>query len=111
MKFWIILKQFYLDLRKQKLRTFLTTFGIVWGTVATVFLMAFGEGLYRQTQKAFHGLGDAVVIVWPGKTAKAFKGMPKGRFIRLTDEDVELLKREIPDITVASTEYNSSGPK
>jgi putative ABC transport system permease protein len=110
LKFLIIIKQFYNDLKKQKLRTFLTTFGIVWGTVATVFLVAFGEGLYRQTEKAFHGLGDAVVIVWPGQTAKPYKGLPKGRNIRFNDDDIYLLKREIPDITLVSTEYNSNAP-
>jgi putative ABC transport system permease protein len=109
LKFLIIIKQFYIDLRKQKLRTFLTTFGIVWGTVATVFLSAFGEGLYRQAETSFKGLGDAIVIVWPGNTAKPYKGLPKGRWIRFTDEDALLLKREIPYITVASTEYNGSG--
>jgi putative ABC transport system permease protein len=109
LKFLIILKQFYIDLRKQKLRTFLTTFGIVWGTVATVFLSAFGEGLYRQEEASVKGLGDALVIVWPGNTSKPFKGLPKGRWIRFIDEDCDLLKREIPYISVASSEYNGSG--
>jgi putative ABC transport system permease protein len=110
LKFLIIIKQFYVDLRKQRLRTFLTTFGIVWGTVATVFLSAFGEGLYRQAETSFKGMGDALVIVWPGNTAKPYKGLPKGRWIRFVDEDAQLLKREIPYITMASTEYNGSGP-
>ena len=88
----------------------MTTFGIVWGTIATVSLVAFGEGIYKHTQKEFHGLGDKLVILWPGNTAKPFKGLPRGRWIRFVDDDVELLKQEIPDITVASTEYGASAP-
>jgi putative ABC transport system permease protein len=106
LKVLIIFKQFLQDIKKQKLRTFLTTFGIVWGTVATVTLVAFGEGLYKHTQKQFHGLGDRLVIVWPGTTAKPYKGMPRGRSIRFHDEDIDLLKSEIPEITVVSTEYS-----
>ena len=38
-------KQLFMDLRTQKLRTFLTTFGIVWGTVSLSLLLAFGNGV------------------------------------------------------------------
>lgn len=106
MKLLIVLKQFLQDIRKQKMRTILTTFGIVWGTAATIILVAFGEGLYRHQQKNFHGLGNRITIIWPGTTSKPFKGLPKSRTIRFTDEDVEMLKKEIPGITVASPEYS-----
>jgi putative ABC transport system permease protein len=101
----IIFKQFFHDIKKQKLRTFLTTFGIVWGTAATVILVAFGEGMYQFQNKQFLGLGEKLVILWGGRTSLPYKGLPKNRWVRLNDEDVELLKREIPEITAASPEY------
>jgi putative ABC transport system permease protein len=42
------ISEFIRDLRAQKLRTFLTIFGIVWGTVAIIVLLAFGMGFKRQ---------------------------------------------------------------
>ena len=42
------LRQMWRDIRSQKLRTFLTIFGIVWGTVSVTLLLAFGKGLQRQ---------------------------------------------------------------
>jgi len=110
LKIFIVLKQFFQDIRKQKLRTFLTTFGIVWGTAATIILVAFGEGLYKHQKKSFHGLGDRITIIWPGRTSKPFKGLPKSRFIRFTDDDVDMVKREIAGITLASPEYRRSAP-
>jgi putative ABC transport system permease protein len=110
LKILIVFKQFLQDIRKQKLRTVLTTFGIVWGTAATVILVSFGEGLYRYQQKRFHGLGNRITIVWPGTTSKPFKGLPKSRNIRFTDDDVDMLKREIRGISLASTEYSRSAP-
>ena len=110
MKLFIVFKQFLQDIRKQKLRTALTTFGIVWGTAATVILVSFGEGLYRYQQKQFHGLGDRITIVWGGTTSKPFKGLPKSRRIRFTDDDVDMLKREIRGISLASPEYSRSAP-
>ncbi len=108
MKALIIFKQFLHDVRRQKLRTFLTTFGIIWGTAATVILLAFGEGMYIHQNKQFLGLGEKLVIMWPGKTSLPYKGLPKGRWVRYTDDDVELLKKEIPEIIVASPEYSGN---
>jgi putative ABC transport system permease protein len=105
----IILRQFFHDIRKQKLRTFLTTFGIIWGTAATVILLAFGEGMYQYQNKQFLGLGEKLVIVWGGRTSMPYKGLPKNRNIQFTDDDIELLKKEIPEITVASPEYAGMG--
>ena len=110
MKLLIVLKQFLQDIRKQKLRTFLTTFGIVWGTAATIILVAFGEGLYKYQQKRFHGLGDRITIIWPGTTSKPYKGLPKSRTIQFTDDDVEMLKREVKGIKIASPEYSRRAP-
>lgn len=110
MKALIIFKQFFQDIRRQKLRTFLTTFGIIWGTAAIIFLISFGEGLYKHNVKEFKGLGERLVIVWPGTTAIPFKGLPKGRVIRFTEEDIANLKNDIKDIVVASPEFSGRGP-
>ena len=78
-------REFFADLRAQKLRTSLTVLGIAWGTVAVVVLLAFGVGLERQTRKRFHGLGDRIVILWGGRTTKPFAGFGDGRPIRLQE--------------------------
>lgn len=110
MKALIIFKQFFQDIRRQKLRTILTTFGIVWGTAAIIILIAFGEGIYKFQVKRFKGLGERLVIIWPGETSIPFRGLPKGRLIRFTDDDIMMLKNEIPEIIVASPEYSSNAP-
>jgi putative ABC transport system permease protein len=109
LKSLIIFKQFFHDARRQKLRTFLTTFGIIWGTAATIILVAFGNGLYIHQEKQFLGLGERLVIVWGGNTSLPYKGLPKNRWIRFTDSDIGALKREIPEITRSSPEYSGNG--
>jgi len=93
------------DIRSQKLRTFLTAFGIVWGTVAVSLLLAFGEGLYIRQTKAFAGLGDRIVIAWPSRTSLPFEGLGKGRRIRIDESDIDFLKTQLPSITAISGEY------
>ncbi len=102
-----MLREFLSDLKQQRLRTALTILGITWGTVAVVVLLAFGTGLERQTRKRFHGLGDRIVILFGGRTTKSFLGFPEGRYIRLHEEDIDLLTREIPEIVMISPEYSN----
>jgi putative ABC transport system permease protein len=93
------LRQMLQDVRHQKLRTLLTLLGITWGTVSVALLVAFGEGLEARVRKNMRGLGDSIVIAWPAATSIPFEGLGKGRKIRLSEEDLEALRREIPDAT------------
>jgi putative ABC transport system permease protein len=97
-------RQILQDVRHQKMRTALTLFGIVWGTVSVALLVAFGEGLEKRIRKNQRGLGENIVIAWPSRTSLPWEGLGKGRRIRLTEEDMEALRREIPEATF-SGEY------
>lgn len=105
----MFISQFLRDMRSQKLRTALTVFGITWGTIAIVLLLGFGVGLGRQLRKNFHGMGEGLLIVWPGRTSLPFQGLNKGRLIRFTEEDALSIKREVPAIKELSPEYNRYG--
>jgi putative ABC transport system permease protein len=103
-----VLRQLLRDVRSQKLRTFLTVFGIVWGTVAVTLLLAFGTGLKKQMIKATAGLGDRICIAWPGLTSIPYQGLGKGRKIRLMEEDIEAIRREAEGLSGVSSEYDTS---
>ena len=103
-----VFRQLIRDVRSQKLRTFLTVFGIVWGTVAISLLLAFGTGLHKQLIKNTAGLGDRILIAWPGITSVPYEGLGKGRRIRLTDEDVEFVRRQTPGLKAISGEYGDN---
>ena len=105
MKSLMFLSQFFRDIRSQKLRTFLTIFGITWGTIAVVLLLGFGVGLGRQMKKSFHGMGEGLIILWPGRTSMPYEGLNKGRSLSFREDDAFLLKQEIPQIKHISPEY------
>ena len=99
-----LLRMFYRELRRQRKRISLTIFALAWGTFSIVILLAFGEGLNRQMQIANQGLGTGIVIVSGGQTSIPYRGLGKGRQIRLRREDVELLKNKVPGIEYISPE-------
>ncbi len=76
-------------LRHYKARTAMTMFGLIWGTLTVILLLAFGVGLEKQLSKNMHGIGDGIAIVWPGSTSIPFEGYGRDRRIRLTENDIE----------------------
>lgn len=102
-----VFRQLLRDLRAEKLRTFLTVFGIVWGTVAISLMLAFGTGLHKHLIYTTAALGDRIVIAWPGLTSMTFEGLGKGRKIRVTDEDIAAV-RDTPGLKAIAGEYSNN---
>jgi putative ABC transport system permease protein len=105
----ILFEEFFGDLRVQKTRAFLTIFAVVWGTISIVLLLAFGEGLRRQISSGLLNAGERIFMVYGGETNLPYQGLPKGRRIRLREEDLELLIRAIPEIEMGSPSYGRWG--
>jgi putative ABC transport system permease protein len=105
--FFTTITEFISDLRAQKLRTAMTVFGITWGTVAIIVLLAFGMGFKKQLSKDMHGIGESIAIMFPGSTTKPFEGFGTGRDIQLIEDDAKLLSTQVPEIDEISPEYSS----
>lgn len=103
------LKLFADDVRHQKLRAFLTLFGIVWGSAAVTLLLAFGFGFRERIEINMKGLGENIVIAWPQRTSKAWQGLPDGRPIRMTQDDIDVLRARVPEIARISGESSITG--
>ena len=93
-------------LKQYKARTAMTMFGIIWGTLTVILLLAFGVGVQKQMSKNMHGIGEGLAIVWPGRTSMPFEGYGRDRRIRLNEDDIELIRSEVKDILRISPEYS-----
>jgi len=80
-----------------KLRTFLTMFGIAWGIVSIVLMVAAGEGLRVGQAKVAETLGKDVMIVFHGRTSLQAGGMRAGRVVHWEDSDLPYLRDNSPD--------------
>ncbi len=96
-------------LKAYKARTAMTMFGLIWGTMTVILLLSFGVGVRKQMSKNMHGIGEGIAIVWPGRTSIPFEGYGRDRYIRLTGDDMELLRREIRQIERISPEFSKWG--
>ncbi len=105
----ILVAEFLGDLRTQKTRTFLTIFAMIWGTIAVVLLLSFGEGLRRSISNGVLNAGERIFMVYGGQTSLEYEGLPKGRRIRLTEADLTLLLDAIPQVEMGSPSYGRWG--
>lgn len=83
----------------------MTMFGILWGTMSVVLLMGFGNGLHDYQVKRMMGLGNRISIIWPGITSKPWEGLPRGRRIRFTGDDVARMKASLTSLKAISPEF------
>jgi putative ABC transport system permease protein len=99
-----IFRQVFSNLRANKLRSFLTMFGILWGVISVVILSATGEGFQRGNQHVLEELGKNIAIVWGSRTSMQAGGQRAGRQILLTVDDARALARDSSLIEVVSPE-------
>jgi putative ABC transport system permease protein len=104
-----ILRQVLGNLRANKLRSFLTMFGILWGIIAVVILSATGDGFQAGNQHLLEELGRNIAIVWGGQTSSQAGGSGRPRRSSLTVDDARALARESPMIAVVTPELERCG--
>jgi putative ABC transport system permease protein len=103
-----LIKEFFHDLNAHRVRAILTVVAITWGTVAVVLLLAFGQGLGYQANQGLINAGNRIMILYGGETGIPFEGQPKGRKIRMVEEDADMLRAAIPMIAMVSPQYRGN---
>ena len=82
-------------IRASKLRSFLTTLGVIIGVLAVILLVALGEGVRQYVGDTFASMGSNVIQIVPGK--RDTKGGPMGPMSgvahKLTPEDEQAVAR------------------
>lgn len=84
-------------MKRHKLRTGLTAFGVFWGIFMLVVLLGATNGLENGVMTNFN-IAKNTVFMWTQRTGKAYMGLQPGRFIRLKTEDTEAILREVPEV-------------
>jgi len=88
-------------MRKNKLRTFLTSFSVFWGIFILMILLGSGNGLKKGVM---HNFSDAKnsVWMWGGRTSMPYQGLNIGREISFKEDDITYLNHSFEDIDNAS---------
>jgi putative ABC transport system permease protein len=95
-------------LLRNKMRSFLTTLGIIIGVAAVIAMVAIGEGAKAQVESAFAAMGTSLLIVMPGSSTSGGARGGFGSQPTLTWDDLKAIQTEVPSVRMAAPVLRSS---
>ena len=101
-----LIEQSYAALKHNRRRSLLTMLGMAWGIATVVLLLAYGEGFERGLMVAFRSFGGQQVAIFSGRTSMQAGGTKAGTEIKLTRDDLDYVRSEVPLLTRISPEVN-----
>ncbi len=102
-------QEIYHVLRSNKLRTFLTAFGVFWGIFMLVIMLGSGNGLENGISQNFGDMATNSVFIWTNQTTLPYKGFPRGRRFYYENSDINALRQTIPEIKYLAPRTNAGG--
>ncbi len=99
-------QQAFSALRHNRRRSLLTMLGMAWGIATVVLLLAYGSGFQSALMVAFRTFGGNLIGIFPGRTSIQAGGTKAGAQIRLTRDDLDYLRAEVPMLTRISPEVD-----
>lgn len=91
-------KEIFSTLKKNKLRTFFTAFGVFWGIFMLIIMLGSGTGLSNGVRTGMGDMATNSMFMWTQRTTVPFKGLPRGRFYNFRNDDTQALLDNIPEI-------------
>lgn len=87
-------QEIFATMQKNKLRTFLTAFGVFWGIFMLVVLLGAGKGMQNGVKREFAGEATNALWIDNGKTSIPYAGLQPGRRIEFDVRDMEIVQTQ-----------------
>jgi len=90
--------EIYIALKKNKLRTFFTAFGVFWGIFMLIIMLGSGKGLSNGASQGMGDMATNAMFMWTQQTTIPYKGFPRGRRYSFNNDDTKALRDNVPEI-------------
>ena len=107
MSFLAILRVASRALLRNRMRSFLTTLGIIIGVAAVIAMVAIGEGAKARVEQSFSAMGTSLLIVMPGSTTAGGVRGGFGSMPTLTWDDLRAIQNEVSSVHLAAPSLRS----
>lgn len=95
-------QEIWTTITRNKLRSFLTGFGVFWGIFMLMLLVGAGNSLQGGILKNFEGFASNSCFFWTGRTSEPYKGYRKGRTWTMNVRDIELIRNKATSVEYIS---------
>lgn len=109
MFFKSMLKIAYRNIKKNRLRSFLTSLGVIIGVSSVIILSAIGKGSQTVIEDEINNLGTNLLIVFPGSSNSSGVNMGAGSLNRFTNKDVNEIRERASLVKMVSPVVRSGG--
>lgn len=103
------IKEIFYSIRDNKMRTFMSGFGIAWGLMILVTLLGVGGGLEKGVQDILGSFTQKSIFVMAGKTSMPYKNFSEGRKIEYDKYLLRSIENRFPDVQGAYPQISISG--
>jgi putative ABC transport system permease protein len=97
-------------LRRNKMRSFLTTLGIIIGVGAVIFIQSIGEGAKSRVRAQIESAGTNIVMLWSGSSQGPGGRGGAGSQPSITWEDLRAIQTELPSVHAVAPQISSNQP-
>ncbi len=108
MSMWQTIRVALRALLRNKLRSFLTTLGMIIGVGAVIAMVAVGEGAKQRVEDSFAAMGSNMLLLLPGTSTSGGAQGGFGSQPTLTWDDLRAIQTEIPTVRGATAVLRSS---
>lgn len=91
-------KEIWQTITRNKTRSLLTAFGVFWGMFMFIVLIGIGQGFENGMYQNVGNMAPNSMFVFSGQTSVAYKGLNSGRSWSMDNDDLVLLKEQLPEI-------------
>ena len=98
MKYYRTLRAALHALRRNVMRSLLTTLGIIIGIAAVIAMMEIGKGSSAAIQRTIASMGANNLLIMPGTAASGGVSFGAGSVLTLTPQDAEAIQQDAPAV-------------
>jgi putative ABC transport system permease protein len=95
-------------LLRNKMRSFLTTLGVIIGVSAVIAMVAIGEGAKARVEESFASMGSNLLVVLSGSTTASGAHGGFGSMPTLTWDDLKAIRSEASAVRYASPQLRTT---
>lgn len=89
---------------RNRKRSIMTALGVFWGIFMLTVMLGAGMGLTRMFRGQLGDMATNTILMQPQQTGIPYKGMPKNRWWRMDNGDVDAV-RQLPEVIYASADF------
>ncbi|OFZ18526.1 MAG: MacB family efflux pump subunit [Bdellovibrionales bacterium GWB1_55_8] len=109
LEFAVHLQQGFKTLAANKVRTALSMLGVLIGVAAVIAMLALGQGAQRAIESQLASLGSNLLVLRSGALRTGGVARESGTTTRLSLEDAQAIRQEIPGVEVSAPMVQGRG--